>query len=132
MAAPRPRLFDCFTFNGEHDLLRLRLQLLRGVADYAVIAEANRTFTGKAKPLRFDRSLLPPDGPQVIYLPVEDLDVDPPSAWSNENRQSKALGRILSDPPADVPVGVRDDDRILLSAVDEIPHPQIRADVPTD
>jgi len=123
-ATPRPRLFDCFTFNGEHDLLRLRLQLLRGVADYAVVAEANRTFTGKPKPLRFDRGLLPADGPKVIYLPVEDLQADPPSPWDNENRQRNALGRLLADPPPEVEGGVRDADRLLLSDVDELPRPQ--------
>jgi beta-1,4-mannosyl-glycoprotein beta-1,4-N-acetylglucosaminyltransferase len=123
----RPRLFDCFTFNGEHDLLRLRLQLLRGVVDYAVVAEASRTFTGKAKPLRFDRALLPTDGPKLIYLPVEDLDADPPSAWSNENRQRNALGRIFEAPPPEIEGGVRDEDWILLSDVDEIPNPQCLA-----
>ncbi|MDB5953851.1 hypothetical protein [Ramlibacter sp.] len=127
MANPRPRLFDCFTFNGEHDLLRLRLQLLRGVVDYAVVAEASRTFTGKPKPLRFDRTLLPADGPQVIYLPVDDLEADPPSPWSNENRQRNALGRILAEPPPELAGGVRDEDWILLSDVDEIPDPRCLA-----
>ena len=127
MADPRPRLFDCFTFNGEHELLRLRLELLRGVADYAVVAEASRTFTGKPKPLRFDRTLLPADGPQVIYLPVDDLEAKPDSAWSNENRQRNALGRIFSEPPPELAGGVRDEDWILLSDVDEIPNPRALA-----
>jgi beta-1,4-mannosyl-glycoprotein beta-1,4-N-acetylglucosaminyltransferase len=128
MEASRPRVFDCFTFNGEHDLLRLRMQALRGVVDYAVIAEADRTFTGKRKPLRFDPGMLPSGGPKVVYLPVTDLEENPASAWANENRQRNALGRILTQPPPEIHAGVRDEDRILLSDVDEIPHPQRLAD----
>jgi beta-1,4-mannosyl-glycoprotein beta-1,4-N-acetylglucosaminyltransferase len=120
----RPRLFDCFTFNGEHELLGLRMQVLRDVVDYVVIAEATRTFTGKPKPLRFDRQLLPLGSPKVIYLPVEDLEANPASAWTNENRQRNALGRFLAAAPPEVEGGIRADDRILLSDVDEIPHPQ--------
>lgn len=124
MSAARPRLFDCFTFNGEHELLRLRMQVLRGVADFMVVAEADRTFTGSPKPLRFERGLLPDDGPALVYLPVRDLEERPASAWSNENRQRNALGRILSQPPAELAGGVRDGDWILLSDVDEIPDPR--------
>lgn len=123
MTTRRPRIFDCFTFNGEHELLWLRLRALQGVVDYVVIAEATRTFTGKPKPLRFDRALLPPDAPPVIYLAVEDLEENPASAWVNENRQRNALGRILSDSPPEVEGRLRDEDWILLSDVDEIPHP---------
>jgi beta-1,4-mannosyl-glycoprotein beta-1,4-N-acetylglucosaminyltransferase len=128
MTTTRPRLFDCFTFNGEHDLLWLRLQVLRGVVDYVVVAEATRTFTGKPKPLRFDRALLPPGSPPVIYLPVDDLEEHPASAWTNENRQRNALARFLDAPPPEVEGGIRADDRILLSDVDEIPNPQRLAD----
>jgi beta-1,4-mannosyl-glycoprotein beta-1,4-N-acetylglucosaminyltransferase len=128
MAATKPRLFDCFTYNGEQELLSLRMEVLRGVVDYVVIAEATRTFTGKPKPLRFDRSLLPPDGPEVIYLPVDDLEPNPVSAWSNENHQRNALGRIVAGAFPQVAGGVRADDWIMLSDVDEIPHPdRIRA-----
>jgi beta-1,4-mannosyl-glycoprotein beta-1,4-N-acetylglucosaminyltransferase len=42
---PQRRVFDCFTFFNELDLLRLRTTLLRDVVDYFVIVESNKTFT---------------------------------------------------------------------------------------
>lgn len=124
----RPRLFDCFTYNGEADLLWLRMQVMRGVADCVVIAEATRTFTGKPKPLRFSHDLLPAGAPPVVYLVVDDLESSPASAWDNENRQRNALGRILTDAAAQLPGGdVEASDWVLLSDVDEIPRPQALA-----
>ncbi|HVZ46576.1 MAG TPA: hypothetical protein VHA82_22415 [Ramlibacter sp.] len=124
MRSGGPRIFDCFTFNGEHDLLWLRSRVLAGVVDRMVIAEADRTFTGKPKALQFDPARLPPDAPPVIYLPVRDLDAQPASAWENENRQRNALARFLDSPPPEIAGGIHDNDWLLLSDVDEIAHPR--------
>jgi hypothetical protein len=43
------KVYDCFTFFNELDLLELRLTECYNDADYFVIAEANTTFTGVAK-----------------------------------------------------------------------------------
>lgn len=36
------KIFDCFTYNGEAALLRLRLETLKDHVDHFVIAEANK------------------------------------------------------------------------------------------
>jgi beta-1,4-mannosyl-glycoprotein beta-1,4-N-acetylglucosaminyltransferase len=42
-----PRIFDCFTFFNELDLLEIRLHELAPVVDRFVIAESPVTFTGR-------------------------------------------------------------------------------------
>ena len=47
------KIYDCFTFFNELDLLELRLKQLDSVVDYFVIVEANKTFSGAPKPSIF-------------------------------------------------------------------------------
>ena len=47
------RIFDCFTFFNELDLLEIRLNELSHVVDTFVLVEAAATFTCKQKPLHF-------------------------------------------------------------------------------
>jgi beta-1,4-mannosyl-glycoprotein beta-1,4-N-acetylglucosaminyltransferase len=44
------KVFDCFTFYKEFDLLELRLEELWDAIDYFVIAEAGHTHQGQPKP----------------------------------------------------------------------------------
>ena len=48
------KIFDCFTYFNEEDLLHIRLEELDDVVDYFVIVEASQTFTGINKPLHLD------------------------------------------------------------------------------
>ena len=41
--------YDCFMFNDELDLLRLRLNVLRGQVDLFVLVEAPLTHSGQAE-----------------------------------------------------------------------------------
>ena len=50
------KVFDCFPFYDELDLLEIRLNILNDVVDYFVLTEATRTFTGKPKPLHYDNN----------------------------------------------------------------------------
>ncbi len=47
-------VFDLFMFNGEYDVLDLRLHILDPYVDFFVIGEAEVTFSSKAKPLYFE------------------------------------------------------------------------------
>ena len=42
------RVFDCCLFNGEMDVFSIRLHELNDVADYFVIVESDKTFSGSA------------------------------------------------------------------------------------
>jgi len=46
------KIFDCFLFFNELELLELRLMTLHDVVDYFVLVEANKTFTDKPKDFR--------------------------------------------------------------------------------
>ena len=47
------KIFDCFIFFNEFDLLEIRLTELYDHVDYFVMAEANTTHTGNPKPFYF-------------------------------------------------------------------------------
>ena len=44
------KVYDCFTFFNEIDLLEIRLNELNDVVDYFVIVEGTQTFQNKPKP----------------------------------------------------------------------------------
>lgn len=115
----RPRIHDCFTYAGEDDLLYLRLKTLAGVVDRFVLAEGTRTFAGAPREPRFGRARFGALAERVEYVRVDDLDPQPASAWLNEYHQRNALAHALAGAP--------DHDWVLLSDVDEIPHPEALA-----
>ncbi len=46
--------YDCITFNGEYDLLEIRLNVLNKHVDKFVIVEGTETFSGNLKPLYWE------------------------------------------------------------------------------
>jgi hypothetical protein len=109
------KIYDCFTFFNEFELLELRLRELYDHVDYFVLVEANRTFQNGFKSMhyadrnqRFDQWK-----DKIIYVPVMDMpeDTDP---WGRERHQRDAILRGL--PNADP------DDIIMIGDVDEIPR----------
>jgi beta-1,4-mannosyl-glycoprotein beta-1,4-N-acetylglucosaminyltransferase len=108
-------IYDCFTYAGEDELLYLRLKTLDGVVHRFVIAEGTRTFAGAPREPRFEAARFAPWAARITYLRVDDLEAAPASAWVNEYRQRNALARGLAAAQAS--------DLVVLSDVDEIPHP---------
>lgn len=49
------KIYDIFTYNGEEDLLEIRLNILKDLVDEFIIVEAPTTFSGKSKPLYFEK-----------------------------------------------------------------------------
>ena len=45
------KLIDAFIFFNEVEFLKFRLEYLNEIVDYFIIAESNKTFTGKDKEL---------------------------------------------------------------------------------
>ncbi|MCC6887079.1 MAG: hypothetical protein IT536_00860 [Hyphomicrobiales bacterium] len=114
-----PRVFDCFTFFNELDVLDIRLAELDPLVDFFVIVEAPWTFTARSKPLHFaeNRSRYERYAPKIIHVVVDDLPVEAPSHWIRETHQRDAIMRGLSR--------ARPDDRIIISDCDEIPKPRL-------
>jgi len=115
-ASPRPRVFDCFTFYNELDLLEARLEELWDEVDAFVAVEATRTFQGKPKPLilrdHFDRFRRFADKLVVVSLDEPDAG---PSPWDREGAQRDAISRGLAGRAAP-------HDVIFLGDIDEIPR----------
>lgn len=113
-----PKLFDCFPFFNELDLLELRLRELNGVVDRFVLVEARETFTGRPKPLYFDthRERFAPWADKIVHI-VVDRFPEGRSKWDNEHAQRAALQEGIQ--------GARPQDLVMLSDLDEIVKPNV-------
>jgi len=61
---------DVVTFNGEYDLFELRYNILYEYVDEFIVVEAPTTFTGKPKPLYFDK--IRHKYPEVRYFVIDE------------------------------------------------------------
>lgn len=113
------RVFDCFPFFNELDVLDIRLAELDPLVDQFVIVEATRTFTAKPKPLYFadNRARYERYAHKIIHVVVEDIPLDAPTHWAREAYQREAIMRGLG--------GAKPDDVIVISDCDEIPKPAV-------
>jgi hypothetical protein len=109
------KIYDCFIFYNEFDLLELRLTELYNHVDHFVIVESNQTFTNKPKPWNFDKERFAKFMDKIIYVQVTDMP-NSSNAWDNEHHQRNAIVRGLTD--------AKDDDIIIVSDVDEILRPE--------
>ena len=112
------RVFDCFPFFNELDLLEMRLHELKDVVDVFVLVEATLTTKGQSKPLYFDdnRQRFRPFLDKIRHVVLSDLP-EHGSAWDREHLQKMAIKRGLGD--------VRADDVVMVTDADEIVHPSI-------
>lgn len=117
-----PKLFDCFVFFNELDILEIRLNTLDKLVNYFVLVESTHTFTGQEKPLiyaenksRFDRF-----NDRIIHIIVDDMPANAESTFVREGLQRSAIGRGLGD--------ARPRDLVMVSDVDEIPKPEALKD----
>lgn len=126
----RKRIFDCFIFFNELELLRLRLEELYEYVDFFVICEAAMTFQGDPKILHYkaNETQFEKYHDKIIHVVVEtfpaqpdrvenvDLDRDRSADWAREHYQRnyirQALGNALPD------------DVIVISDSDEIMRPE--------
>ena len=114
------KVYDCFTFYNEFELLELRLKSLWDVVDYFVIVEADKTHTNKPKPFYFweRQDDFKEFFPKIRHLPVEmNVPYSGTGDWSIENAQRNAIMYGLED--------AAPDDFIFISDLDEIPAPDI-------
>ena len=113
-SGPR-RVFDLFPYNGEIELLKIKLGEMAAWVDRFVIVESAMTFTGQPKPLAFpsQRAELGPYLDKIVYLPLETFPTHVSAPWAREFYQRdqtlKALCGLASP-----------DDIVLLTDVDEV------------
>jgi len=112
------KIFDCFKFFNELELLELRFMEYYDTVDYFVIVESNKTHTGVSKDYIFENNkhLFEQYLDKVIHIKVDDM---PPYSkediWTAENYQRNAIMRGLVN-------YAERGDKIIVSDVDEFPN----------
>ena len=113
----RPKIYDCFLFFNELELLKIRMHTLYDHVDKFVIVESAETHQGSAKPLYFEenKELFAPFADKIIHVLLQErLTTDDP--WVRENYQRNQIVRGLTN--------CNDFDIILISDLDEIADPK--------
>jgi hypothetical protein len=118
MVGDQMKVYDCFTFFNELDLLEIRLQELYDSVDYFVIAEANMSHSGRPKgyTLLENWGRFAPWHDKIRRIAVDDMPVTN-NSWVREKFQRDALARGLTDRSPE--------DLIIVSDLDEIPRAEI-------
>lgn len=113
------KIYDCFPFFNELDLLELRLRELYDHVDHFVLVEADQTFTGHPKWFIFEkaRERFLPFIDKIIHVKVTDMPTKTTNAWERDIFQRNAINRGIHD--------AHDDDIIMVSDLDEIIRPEI-------
>lgn len=122
-----PRVYDCFIFYNELELLELRLEMLNPVVDYFVLVEMKKTVSGLDKPLYFaeNRDRYKEYAKKIIYICPDDIPL-----FKGGNREE--LGYKLDQPQLEFMrdcilrglKGCEPEDIILYSDLDEFPKPE--------
>ena len=117
------KIYDCCLYMNEHELFDLRYNTLKDVVDYFVVVESNHTFNGNVKGFNFNNYINNYDTNNIIYIQIENLDtlitnqtsVNDRNCWTIQYAQRNYIMAGL--------VNAKPDDRIMISDIDEIPHP---------
>jgi beta-1,4-mannosyl-glycoprotein beta-1,4-N-acetylglucosaminyltransferase len=109
------KIYDCFTYFNEDQLLKLRLETLWDKVDFFVICEATRTHSGNDKPINFKSENFKKYKEKIRYLLVDTFPFESNNPWVLENYQRNYLANGLFD--------AEKNDLILISDLDEIPNP---------
>lgn len=110
------KIYDCFTFYNELDLLELRFEELYDHVDHFVLVEANRTFQNNSKPFYFEQNLtrFAPYLDKIIHVRVDDMP-EHTDAWGREAHQRNCITRGV--------ITADENDIIMVSDLDEIIRP---------
>ncbi|MCC5832155.1 MAG: hypothetical protein JJU12_03835 [Chlamydiales bacterium] len=112
----RAKIYDCFLFLNEYEVLDIHLAELYPVVDKFVIIECVETFKGHPKPLNFIAhiDLYKKYIDKIIYVPVfELLEITDP--WEREFFQRDQIMKGLFE--------CRDHDLVIIEDCDEILRP---------
>lgn len=108
------KVYDCFTFFNELDVLEIRLKELYNVVDRFVIAEADVTHSGNKKEYILEQNIerYRDYTDKILYLKVTGMPNN--GSWARENYQRDCLTNGVQDAGSD--------DIIIVSDIDEIPR----------
>ena len=109
------RVFDLFPYNGELEVLKIKLHEMAPWVDRFILVETASTFTGHPKPLYFDaqRDALKEFLPKIEHVVVDRFPKHAAAAWAREFFQRDQAIRALDGLWAA-------DDLVLLTDADEV------------
>jgi len=110
------KIYDCFTFFNEVELLDLRLELLYDYVDYFVIVESDATFSGLAKPWYFHPHRYRKYLDKILYRQFKSPRSFNP--WDNEKAQRDEICNVVADSYPKL------DDLIIIGDLDEFLRPE--------
>ena len=110
------KIFDCFIFNHEVELLEIRLNILNDYVDKFIITEGDMTFSGLPKESHFlnNKERFTKWEDKIILNQINIPECESP--WHREIYSRNAMVNL------DI---FNDDDLIIMSDGDEIPNPEI-------
>jgi len=113
------KIYDCFMYFNEKELLRIRMEELWDAVDFFVLVEGSHTHTGNPKPLYFmeNRDIFRRYSEKIIPRVVEltPHGKEPWFGWGREITQRSEINKALID------IGASEDDIVISGDVDEIP-----------
>ncbi len=124
-------IYDIFTYNGEADILEIRLNILNDYVDQFIIVEAPTTFSGKLKPLYYEqqKARFNKFANKIRYFVIKEnyndeertqANTSPNTAgashWKHEFLQKESIKKALTD--------IKDDDIVFIGDCDEIWNPE--------
>jgi hypothetical protein len=109
------KVYDCFPFFNELDVLELRLEELWDVVDVFILAESNMSHSGKPKEYFYEanKERFAKYESKIRRIQVDDMP-DTPDSWVREKYQRWSTIKGLTD--------VAPEDIIIVSDLDEIPR----------
>jgi beta-1,4-mannosyl-glycoprotein beta-1,4-N-acetylglucosaminyltransferase len=142
------KIYDCFNFFNELDILEMRLNILYEYVDYFVIVESSVTHTGVPKEYFFEKNKerFSKFLDKIIYFKVEDTPKDfinlpvthdntvkliydfilnQTNRFNRDNQPDYGRDFFQKECVRRALINCNDDDIILISDADEIPNPEI-------
>ena len=109
----KPKIYDCFPFFNELEVLEIRLSEMYDVVDYFVLVECRETFRGNPKPLHFERNKerFKKYSDKIIHI-IVDEHVETDNPWVREEFQKNQVIRGLKR--------CSDADIVIIGDLDEI------------
>ncbi len=120
------KIYDCFTFYNELDLLEIRLKELYDHVDHFVLVEASRTFQNREKPYIYfeNKKRYAQWNDKIIYVQVNNMP-DGDDAWSRETHQRNQIVQGLQNADENDIVIISDCDEIIRhEVIDSLKHSQ--------
>lgn len=136
------KIYDIFTYNGEKEILEIRLNILYEYVDQFIIVEAPTTFSGIKKPMYFEeqKEYFSKFLDKIKYFIIDDYPNDKeicvladkspnvpkngPEHWKREFYQKESIKKALVD--------LKDEDICFIGDVDEIWNPKTIIDYSKD